>query len=130
MAFTIDNEAKQFSRSPFNIGKMGPQYKTANNLFSFPGPELATIDKHLFFLLRNSSLEKFEPKYKYRPDYLSFDKYGTTVLWQLILYVNGVRSVEDFNLDEVVIPSVQSIVEINKDNFPELPTADLPEINW
>lgn len=130
MAFTIDDEAKQFSRSPFNIGKMGAQYKTTNELFSFPSPELSTIDKHLFFLLRNSTIETFEPKYKYRPDYLSFDKYGTTILWQLLLYVNGVNSVEDFDLQQVVIPSVQSIVEINKDNFPETPTADLTEVNW
>jgi hypothetical protein len=130
MPFTIDDEAKQQSRSPFNIGKMGAQYKTANKLFSFPSPTLKTIDKHIFFLLRNSSIEKFAPKYKYRPDYLSFDKYGTTILWQLLMYVNGVASVEDFDIKEVVVPSVQSIVEINKDNFPELPTADLLEINW
>ena len=130
MAFTIDDEAKQFSRSPFNIGKMGPQYKTTNNLFSFPAPELLTIEKHIFFLLRNSSIEKFAPKYKYRPDYLSFDKYGTTILWQLLLYVNGIPSVEDFDIKEVVIPSTQAIVEINKDNFPDLPTEDLREIDW
>jgi len=130
MAFTIEDEAKQFSRSPFNIGKMGIQYKTSNELFSFPSPELSTIDKHLFFLLRNSSIEKFAPKYKYRPDYLSFDKYGTTILWQLLMYVNGVASVEDFDMKEVVVPSVSSIVEMNKDNFPDLPTEDLTEINW
>jgi len=130
MAFTIDNEAKQFSRSPFNIGRMGPKYKTVNELFSFPAPELATIEKHVFFLLRNSSIEKFAPKYKYRPDYLSFDKYGTTVLWQLLLYINGVPSVEDFDMKEVVIPSIQAIIEINKDNFPDEPTEDLKEINW
>ena len=130
MPFTIDNEAKQYSRSPFNIGKMGAQYKTTNDLFSFPAPELLTIEKHIFFLLRNSSIEKFAPKYKYRPDYLSFDKYGTTILWQLLLYVNGVPSVEDFDIKEVVIPSTQSIVEINKDNFPDLPTEELREIDW
>jgi hypothetical protein len=130
MALTIDNEAKQFSRSPFNIGKMGAQYKTTNGLFSFPSPSLETIEKYVFFLLRNSGIEKFTPKYKYRPDYLSFDKYGTTVLWQLLLYINGVPSVEDFDIKEVVIPSVQSIIEMNKDNFPDLPTEELEEINW
>jgi hypothetical protein len=130
MAFTIDQEVKQFTRSPFNIGKMGPKYKTENDLFSFPSPTLTTIEKNIFFLLRNSKLEKFEPKYKYRPDYLSFDKYGTTILWQLLLYINGVRSAEDFNLQEVVIPSVQSIVKINEDNFPDTPTEDLPEVDW
>jgi hypothetical protein len=130
MAFTIDEEAKLFARSPFDIGKMENRYKTTNNLFSFPAPTLETIDKNIFFLLRNSTVEKFKPKYKYRPDYLSFDKYGTTILWQLLLYVNGVPSVEDFDLVQVVIPSVQSVVAMNKDNYPQVPTSDLTEIDW
>lgn len=130
MAFTIEDETKQFIRSPFNIGKMGDQYKTENDLFSFPSPTLATIDKFLFYLLRNSKIKKFAPKYKYRPDYLSFDEYGTTILWQLLMYVNGVPSAEDFVLKEVVVPSLQSIVTMNRDNFPEIPTEELKEVNW
>jgi len=130
MSFTIEDEVKQFVRSPFNIGKMGAQYKTENDLFSFPSPTLSTIDKHLFFLLRNSKIDKFAPKYKYKPDYLSFDQYGTTILWQLLMYVNGVPSAEDFVLKEVVIPSIQAIVEMNKDNFPEEETDKLREVNW
>jgi len=130
MPFTIDEEAKQYARSPFDISKMGAQYKTENELFSFPSPTLLTIEKNLFFLLRNSTFEKFEPKYKYRPDYLSYDRYGTVVLWQLLLYVNGVFSMEDFDIQEVVIPSMQAVVEINQDNFPDVPPAEQTEINW
>jgi len=130
MAFTIDEEAKQFARSPFDISKMGPQYKTANNLFSFPSPTLETIEKNVFFLLRNSKFQTFEPKYKYRPDYLSYDTYGTVVLWQLLMYVNGIFSVEDFDMQEIVIPSLQSIVEINQDNFPKISPDNQTEINW
>jgi hypothetical protein len=130
MAFTIDQEAKQYARSPFDISKMGAQYKTANNFFSFPSPTLETIEKNLFFLLRNSTFENFEPKYKYRPDYLSYDKYGTVVLWQLLLYVNGIFSMEDFDMQEIVIPSLQAIVEMNQDNFPKVAPADQTEINW
>ena len=131
MPVLIDEEAKQFARSPFDIGKMGEQYKTTNNLFSFPSPTLATIEKNLFFLLRNSTFTVFEPQYRFRPDYLSLDVYGTVILWEVIMYVNGVFSVEDFDgLGDVVIPSLQSIVELNRDNFPKKPTEDLTEINW
>jgi len=130
MPFTIDNEAKQFARSPLDISKMGPQYKTSNDLFSFPSPTLATIEKYLFFLLRNSTFEKFEPKYKYRPDYLSFDKYGVVILGQLLMYVNGVFSAEDFDLQEVIIPSMQAIITMNQDNFPKIPPEDQVEVNW
>lgn len=131
MPVLIDEESKQFARSPFDINKMGDRYKTENELFSFPSPTLTTIEKNLFFLLRNSSYNTWEPKYKYRPDYLSFDYYGVVTLWELIMYVNGVFSVEDFtDLGNVVIPSLQSIIELNRDNYPKKSTDTLFEVNW
>jgi hypothetical protein len=131
MPVLIDDESKAFARSPFDIGRMGERYKTTNELFSFPSPTLETIEKNLFFLMRNSSYDKWEPKYRFRPDYLSADKYGTVTLWELLMYVNGVFSVEDFDsLGNVVVPSLQSVVEINKDNFPLKSTDELTEINW
>ena len=33
-----------------------------------------------------------------KPDYLSYDEYGTVQLAQLLMYVNGVSSLEDFDL--------------------------------
>jgi hypothetical protein len=131
MPVLIDDESKQFARSPFDIGKMGNRYKTENELFSFPSPTLATIEKNLFFLLRNSSFDIWEPKYRFRPDYLSFDTYGVVTLWELLMYVNGVFSVEDFDdLTNVVVPSLQSVIELNRDNFPKKPTDELFEVNW
>ena len=131
MPVLIDDESKQFARSPFDIGKMGNRYKTENELFSFPSPTLTTIEKNLFFLLRNSEFDKWEPRYRFRPDYLSFDSYGVVTLWQLIMYVNGIPSVEDFDdLGNVVVPSLQSIIELNRDNFPKKPTDELFEVNW
>lgn len=131
MPVLISDESEKFARSPFDISKMGDRYKTANELFSFPSPTLGTIEKNLFFLLRNSSYDKWEPRYKYRPDYLSFDSYGVVTLWELLMYVNGVFSVEDFDdLGDVVVPSLQSVVELNRDNFPKKPTDELYEVNW
>ena len=131
MPVLIDDESKQFARSPFDIGKMGDRYKTENELFSFPSPTLATIDKNLFFLLRNSSYDKWEPRYRFRPDYLSFDAYGVVTLWELLMYVNGIPSVEDFDdLGDVVVPSLESIIEMNRDNFSKKPTDELFEVNW
>lgn len=131
MPVLISDESKQFARSPFDIGKMGNRFKTENELFSFPSPTLATIEKNIFFLLRNSTFTIFEPKYRFRPDYLSADQYGTVILWELLMYVNGVFAVEDFDdLGDVVIPSLQSVIELNKDNFPMLPTEELTEVNW
>lgn len=130
MPYTIDQEAKKYSRSPFSIEKMADRYKTENNLFSFPSPTLTTIEKYLYFLLRNSTVKIMDSKYRWKPDYLSFDEYGTVVLWQLILYVNSVFAVEDFDLKEVVVPSLSAIIEMNQSNFPKKNVADLTAVNW
>jgi alpha-L-fucosidase len=128
---TIDNEARQQRRSPFDISKMSDRFKTSNGLFSFDSPSLDTIEKNLYFLLRQSTVKNFERKYRFRPDYLSFDEYGTPILDKLLMYVNNVQTVEDFkDLKEVIIPTKSSIVEILKDNFPDKDPADLDEVDW
>lgn len=130
MTIYIDEEAKRHLRSPMDIERWGDRYKTSNNLYSFPSPNLSTIDKNLFYLLRNSSTIKFEPKYKYRPDYLSYDQYGSTTLWELLMYVNSVFSVEEFDLDTVVIPSMEAIIFSLQDLFPEREPSDLQTVTW
>lgn len=130
MAITIDTETRQQRRSPFDISKMADRYKTENGLFSFQSPTLETIEKNIYFLLRNSTIEKFESKYRFKPDYLSYDRYGTPILDQLLLYVNSVQTVEDFNLQEVIIPTKQAVIEMLRDNFPEKESSELTEVNW
>ena len=130
MPYTIDQEVKKFIRSPFSIEKMADRYKTDNDLFSFPSPTLATIEKYLYFLLRNSTVKVMDSKYRWRPDYLSYDEYGTVVLWQLLMYVNVVFAVEDFDLKEVVVPSLTSIIEMNQANFPTKDVSELTSVNW
>jgi len=117
MTVLIDNEAKRQLDSPLDFENFGRRYKTENELYTFPDLNLETIDKNLFYLLRNSKEVNFELKYKYRPDYLSFDTYGSTILWELIMYINEIFSVEDFNLIKVVLPSMDSIVFIFPDLF-------------
>jgi len=130
MPYTIDQEVKRFIRSPFSIERMADRYKTENDLFSFPSPTLKTIEKYLFFLLRNSEVKVMDSKYRYKPDYLSHAEYGTVILWQLIMYVNGVFAVEDFDLKDVVVPSLQSIIVMNQSNFPKKDVDELEAINW
>jgi len=75
-------------------------------------------------------LTDFEPKYKMKPDYLSYDEYGTVTLASLLMFVNSIPCIEDFNLVTVVIPSFQSIVSICSDNFPEKEISKLMEVPW
>lgn len=49
-------------------------------------------------------------KYKYRPEALSTDQYGTPALWYVLLYVNGCEDSSEFkDFDYVLIPSLTTI---------------------
>lgn len=130
MADLISTEAIQNLQSPLDIEKFGRRYKTENDYFTFPDPNLLTLDKNLYYLLRHSDEVEFERKYRYRPDYLSYDYYGTVILWEMLLYVNSVFSVEDFDLDTVIIPSLQAVNFVIQDSFQIPDPKDLDSIDW
>jgi len=127
---TIDKESKQRARLAIDIDNMCDRFKTANDRFVVPSPSLWTIDKNYFYLLRNSTQKSFNPKYKMRPDYMSFDEYGTVSLADLLMYINGIFAAEDFDLVTVIVPSFTSIVDICKDKFSEQDVGDLSEVTW
>ncbi len=127
---TIDVEAKGRIRHPIEIDRMAERLKTSSQDYTFTSPNLWVYDKYLFYMLKNSEQIDFDPKYKMRPDYLSYDYYNTVTLGQLLMYVNNVSCIEDFNLDKVTIPSFQSIVDVCRDRFSEVDPSELMEINW
>jgi len=129
MAQTIDREALNKSRQAIDFEKQSDRYKTENEYFTFPDPNLETLEKNIYYLLKNSKEEPFDNSvYQYRPDYVSFDYYGTTNLDKLIMFVNGIRTVEDFvNLKTILVPSLDSITDILQDNFD--PSKDISSMN-
>ena len=130
MVLTIDNESRQRQRIAIDINFSGNRYKTENGLYTFPAPELATIDRHLYFLLTHSNQKEFEQKYIMKPDYLSYDEYQTVALAQMLMYVNNVMSAEEFNMQLVVVPSMSAVVDMLQDKFPQQPVENLFEVNW
>lgn len=130
MSITIDIESGRLSRQSIDIDNFRERFKTSNDIFSFPSPSLGVIEKNLFFLLKNSKEIELNPKYKMKPEYLSQEEYGTPALWQLLMYVNGVFSKEDFNLSIVAVPSFTSIVTATQDNFSKKGSDDLGEVEW
>lgn len=127
---TLNNETDKYMRSPLDVSKMGTKYRTENNYYVFQSPTLETIEKNYFWLLRNSKIKKFNQKYRYRPDYLSNNEYGTPMLWQLLMFINSVFSVEEFDLVEVIVPPLEIIMEMTKDNYPELPSNQYRSVAW
>jgi len=127
---TIDREVQNRVRSPLNADNMGIRYKTSSGYYTFTSPSLWTIEKNLFHLLRNSERKEFRPRWYMRPDYLAFDEYNSTTLDYLLMYVNNVFTMEDFNLDSVIVPSFSSIVSICQDKFPEKSYGQLESVGW
>ncbi len=130
MSVTIINESRQRSRLAIDINFCGNRYRTENKYFTFPAPTLETLDQHLYYLLKNSEEREFERQYLMRPDYLSFDEYGTVALAQMLMYVNTVSSLEAFDLQVVLIPSFSAVIEILKDKFSTQDPNTLIEVNW
>jgi hypothetical protein len=130
MAYTIQDESRERARIPFDIDFMGPRFKTNNEIYTFPSPSLWSLQKNLFYLIANSVLIEFNAKYKMRPDYLAFDEYGTVSLAYLLMYVNSVYCIEDFDLNTVIIPSLEVIAEICKDKYSKLNVSELEGVDF
>ena len=133
MADTIYDEARDRARQAIDFEKQGDRYKTSNDYYTFPDPNLETLEKYLFYLLKNSKEVDFDNSiYQYKPDYLSYDYYGTPSLDKLLMFINGIRTVEDFrDLKTVLVPSLQSINTILQDNFnPDKDVDDLDIVGW
>ena len=113
---TIDVESYKNIESPLDISRKSEKYITKSGVYTFPEPSLTTIEKNLFYILKNSVEKNFKKKYIMKPSYLSYDEYGTPNLGEILMYVNGVYCVEDFDLTTVVVPSIKALIAINNDN--------------
>ncbi len=127
---TIDQDVSQRLKYPIDISFMTDYYITENGYFTFPSPEFWTIEQNLFYLLKNSIKKVFDSKYIMKPYLLSFDEYKTVQLSPLLMIINSVLSIEDFNLDNVIIPSYSSIINICKNNIPKKDKSELQKISW
>jgi len=127
----IDEEAKTYRQMPIDFERMGERFKTDNELYTFPDPNLRTLEENLYYLLRNATELVFKPRYNFKPEYLSYDVYGTPALAPVILFVNNIGSVEEFyNLPKIVIPSLDAITTVLSDIYPAEDISDLQSISW
>jgi len=121
-AVTIDEEASILSRVYSDLDKYRRFYSTTEVnekdqetiLIQFVAPKLFLFEEYRFTLLKNSETRELEPEYYYRPDYLSYNEYGTINLWAMILFINDIPTVEDFISKTVKVPSKQSILSLTK----------------
>lgn len=131
MATTIDVEAAKNVKLVTDIDKQRRKYKQVIDgiTIQFISPSIANYEKYYFYLLANSTYINLDTKYNYRPDYLSYEQYGTTTLWSLLLYINRVHSIEDFTGPKVYVPTLTSIIEVSKKDQTLQNVIDLDNIN-
>ena len=128
---TIDKEAKQLSNLAIDIDNFRRRYKIkdSDKTIFFVSPSLSVLQKFRFLLTSKSVIKELEEKYYRKPDYLSFDEYGTTVLWPVLLYINNIPSIEEFTVTEVIIPDLSAITEMSRYNDSVLDVLDLAVLN-
>ena len=93
------------------------QIDQSNVNISFVSPVFSVYEKNRFTLLRNSTIVEMTPRWRYRPDYLSYDKYNTTAWWQLLLWINDIKSIEYFTKETVIVPTIDILSSIEKDAY-------------
>jgi len=122
--FTIKNDAKQKSSKIHSLDNFRSRYveidwETGRSVI-FPACEIYAYEKHFFRLLSESKKETFKPRWEKRPDYASFDMYGTETYWTLLLFVNNIYSIEDFiDLDFIFVPPINLVNSIIDDRVKE-----------
>ena len=62
-------------------------------------------------------IKEFQERWKYRPNYLSYDEYGTTNLGYLLQFVNDCVTNLDFNFEYVRIPKRSAIKDLIVNNI-------------
>lgn len=120
----IKDESYLFSNIASDLDNMRSRYlehdwDTGDLSVIFPSGEIYSIENNKFRLLNNSKKIRFENRWSMRPDYVSYDHYGSVIYWPIILFVNNVSCLEDFrNLEYLYIPDYDDILEVIRDRIP------------
>ncbi len=121
---SIRTEVKQNIQNLLDVDNFRSRYYDYDNdlklYVSFPGFELTTLEKNICYLYDNCAIKEFKDRWYMRPDYASYDFYNTVIYWPILLFINEIYAIEDFrDLDEILVPSINSILEISRDRIPK-----------
>ena len=114
-------ESKLLSTLNSDIDRFRDRYHTYEDQvngkrisISFVSPSVFLYDVYRFYILSNCVKKPLELRNKYRPDYVSYEEYGTTNWWTLILYANDIPSIEQFDKEEILVPSVDCVYRLEE----------------
>lgn len=112
MTINIYNEAISQGRDSLNIDNLKNTYVVKDLNFIFKSPFFGYFENQKDFLKSRSVIVLMEPKYYRKPEYLSYDKYGSVVLAPLIMFLNNVYSRIDFTIDKIYVPTMEAITHV------------------
>jgi hypothetical protein len=127
---TILDDASIRSKYPFEADNMGERFATENGIYTFSSPGLEVLQKNYIYLLANSEVRQLEKRFYYKPSYLSFAVYGVPNLDYLLMYINNIMCAEDFTMDNVYVPSMDSIVAVCGQGYRPKSPDKLETIQW
>jgi len=81
-------------------------------MIQFVAPKLFLFEDYRFTLLKESEIKPLSVDRYYRPDYVSYDEYGTINLWAMLLFINDIPTIEDFNVANIRVPSKGVILRL------------------
>ena len=83
------------------------------------------LDTYKNFILSNCEIKEFQPRWQYKPNYLSYDMYGTQSHAYILMYINDVTSILDFDFDYVKVPTSKCISDLIVNNQRLYPDRNL-----
>ena len=123
MSQTIETDARRNSKLRADLDNFRSKYIEVDFevglSVKFPSGEIWAYEQNFFSAIANAKVVPFKPRWSMRPDYVSFDVYGTEIYWSLILFVNGIMSIEDFHdLETIIIPDASSLLSVIRHKLP------------
>lgn len=105
MSSNLLTDIQRVIGSNLNIDNLRNNYYIVDLNAIFKSPAFGQLEQQKDFLIQNSKVIDMEPRYEQRPEYVSWDEYGTVNLAPIILFINDVFSRPDFTMDEIIVPN-------------------------
>ena len=136
MAFSIRTEVRMNTKLVSDIDNFRSkylQYDYDTDISCLaPAFEIYSLEKNRFLLMRDCKYILFKNIWRMRPDYCSFDQYGSVIYWPIILFANNCQSIEDFkDYEKIFIPDFSSIMQVLRNKVPsdEVEILKEPEVS-
>ena len=107
-------KATILSKSPTDVSNFKRKYvtKLKDAVVVFDSPAFDLLVRYIQLLKSRSQRIEMTSRYYMRPDYVSYDYYGTTNLAFLIMYINNCTCALEFTKDVILVPDLDIVTYV------------------